>query len=97
MDSIQATTTAVSAVAKTNLHPSIKRKSSVNIMKTNLISNAVRSALVAIFFIGSLAVSGCSADAIMGADQADAVSMDTRSIPHGQHPGNDDCSVGGCE
>lgn len=55
-----------------------------------------RPILTAAAFVVALSLAGCSADAIMGPETADAVSVDARSIPHGQHPGNDDCSVGGC-
>ena len=52
--------------------------------------------LSAAAFVVVLTLAGCSADAIMGPETAEAVTVDARSIPHGQHPGNDDCSVGGC-
>ncbi len=65
-------------------------------MKTARISNVLRSSIFALFFAASLAISGCSADAIMGPDTTDGPTLDARSEPHGQHPGNDDCSVGGC-
>ena len=65
-------------------------------MKTVQISKAIRSAFLAVVFAGSLALGGCSADAIMGPEQSEGPSMNTSSQPHGSHPDNDDCSVGGC-
>jgi hypothetical protein len=65
-------------------------------MKSAQISNVLRSAFLALVFAGSIALSGCSADAISGPEQNEGPAMHAASQPHGSQPGNDDCSVGGC-
>lgn len=65
-------------------------------MKSIQISKAIRSAVFAAVFAGSLFLGGCSADAIMGPEQTEGPSVNTSSQPHDSQPSNDDCSVGGC-
>ncbi len=60
------------------------------------LSTSMKSIISAAAIVVALTLGGCSADAIMGPDTTDGPTLDARSEPHGQHPGNDDCSVGGC-
>ena len=65
-------------------------------MKNIDISNALRSLLLTIAFVGATVLTGCSADSIMGPEETSGPTMEASSNPHYPVPPNDDCSVGPC-
>lgn len=55
-----------------------------------------KSLLISMMLVVALTIGGCSADAIMGPDEADGPTHQTSTNPRDPEPGNDDCEVGGC-